>query len=154
MAKLPNPRRIKIHRNHTVEGAAYRLAVRKNTVRRWIKDGLPIVGGRGKTLILGHELRTFLEARRAKGKRPCPPGHLYCLKCRATREPAPGLTEYETITPTSGNLKALCPVCTTMMNRRIKWGDLDKFSDKRRSQVSASLSLRECSEPSLIVHSL
>lgn len=85
MAKLPNHRLVKIHRSYTVEDVARCLAVHKNTVRRWIKAGLPTVGGRGKTLILGSQLRSFLEARRKDAKRPCPPGHFYCLKCQAPR---------------------------------------------------------------------
>ncbi len=44
MAKLPNHRLVKIHRSYTVEDAARCLAVHKNTVRRWIKAGLPTVG--------------------------------------------------------------------------------------------------------------
>jgi len=47
LAKLPNHRLVKIHRIYTVEDAACCLAVHKNTVRRWIKAGLP-TGGRGK----------------------------------------------------------------------------------------------------------
>lgn len=39
------------------------LAVHKNTVRRWIKASLPTVGGRGKSLIPGSQLRPFLEGR-------------------------------------------------------------------------------------------
>jgi hypothetical protein len=154
MVKLPNPRRVKIHRNYTVEAAAYCLTVHKNTVRRWFREGLSIVSGRGRTLIIGSDLRAFLEARRAKGKCPCPPGHLYCLKCRTTRKPADGLTEYEAITPSSGNLKALCSICTTLMNRRIKRRDLGAFYlDPAVIGEHASLSLRERPEPSPIVHS-
>jgi predicted DNA-binding protein (UPF0251 family) len=43
LAKLPNYRLVKIHRIYTVEDAARCLAVHKNTVRRWIKAGLPTV---------------------------------------------------------------------------------------------------------------
>ncbi len=131
MAKLPNHRLVKIHRSYTVEDAAHCLAVHKNTVRRWIKAGLPTVGGRGKTLILGSQLRSFLEVRRKDAKRPCPTGHLYFLKCQAPRPPAAAMTEYIPITPTSGNLKALCPECTGIMYRRIKEADQAEFCAER-----------------------
>jgi DNA-binding transcriptional MerR regulator len=37
-----DPRRIKIHYSYTVKDAADALGTNKNTVRLWIKQGLPI----------------------------------------------------------------------------------------------------------------
>jgi len=154
LAKLPNYRLVKIHRIYTVEDTARCLAVHKNTVRRWIKAGLPTVGGHGKTLILGSELRLFLEVRRKNAKRPCPPGHFYCLKCQAPRPPAAAMTDYFPITPTSGNLKALCPECTGIMCRRIKEVDRGRFCEDRAVTLPQALPrLDECVDPCLIVHS-
>jgi len=42
--RVASPRRVKLHRNYSVEEAARYVAVHKNTVRRWIKDP-SIVGG-------------------------------------------------------------------------------------------------------------
>jgi Helix-turn-helix domain len=154
LAKLPDYRLVKIHRSYTVEDAAHCVAVHKNTVRRWIKAGLQTVGGRGKTLILGSELRPYLEAQRKDAKRPCPPGHFYCLKCRAPRPPAATMTEYIPMTPTSGNLKALCPVCTGIMFRRIKKVDQERFcAELAVAEPQVRPRLSECADPSLIVHS-
>jgi Helix-turn-helix domain len=154
LAKLPNHRLVKIHRIYTVEDAARCLTVHKNTVRRWIKTGLPTVGGRGKTLILGSQLRPYLESRRKAAKRPCPPGHFYCLKCQASRPPAAAMTEYIAITPTSGNLKALCPECTGIMFRRIKAADQGRFSAELVvATLQALPRLSECTDLSLNVHS-
>jgi hypothetical protein len=50
LAKLPNHHLVKIHRIYSVEDAAHCL-VHKITVRRWIKAGMPMVGGCGKNLI-------------------------------------------------------------------------------------------------------
>jgi len=154
MARYPNHRRVKIHRSYTVEDAADCLDVHKNTVRRWIKGGLPTVGGRGKTLILGHELRVHLEARRDTAKCPCPPGHFYCLRCRAPRPPAEGMTEYAPITASSGNLKALCPECMCIMHRRIRKADQARFSAEWVVTPPQALPhLDECATPSLNDHS-
>ena len=38
----PNPRLAKIHRNYTVEEIANLFGVHKNSVRNWVKGGLPI----------------------------------------------------------------------------------------------------------------
>jgi len=37
----PNPRLPKTHRNYSVEEAATLLGVHRNTVREWIRRGLP-----------------------------------------------------------------------------------------------------------------
>ena len=67
-ADHPNPRLIKIHRNYSVDEAARRLGVHKNTVRRWPKSGLERVEGKGLTIFRGPVLRAFLEERRQKAK--------------------------------------------------------------------------------------
>ena len=42
MAKRhPNHRQVKIHHNYTVEEIASLFGIHKNTVREWIKAGLP-----------------------------------------------------------------------------------------------------------------
>jgi hypothetical protein len=118
---------VKLHRNYSVEDAAKCVSAHKNTVRRWIKDGLPTIGGRGQTLILGSELRVFLKARRKRAKRPCPPGFMFCLKCREPRPPAGLMIDYVPLAATSGNLLGLCPKCSGLMFRRIKQADVARF---------------------------
>ena len=62
----PNPRLAKIHRNYTVEDVASLFGVHRNTVRAWVKHGLPTNDGRRPTLILGSHLAVFLAAKRTK----------------------------------------------------------------------------------------
>ena len=69
----PNHRLVKIHRNYTVEDIANLFGIHKNTVRRWIKDGLATIDDKRPMLILGHVLVAFLQSRRAKNKQPCKP---------------------------------------------------------------------------------
>ena len=114
-----NPRLIKLHRSYAVEEAALVLGKHKNTLRTWIKQGLPVMAAQRPALILGSELRAFLEARRKRAARPCAPGTIYCLKCRAPRRPALGMVDYIASNASGGNLKALCEICGTVMHRRI-----------------------------------
>ena len=123
----PNPRLAKIHRNYTVEEAAARLGRHKNTIRDWIKRGLPACKERRPALILGSELRKFLETKRSTGKRPCQPGELYCLRCRAPRMPAENMADYVPVTATVGKLIALCPDCGTLMNQRTSATKVERF---------------------------
>jgi hypothetical protein len=91
----PNPRLAKIHRNYTVEEIANLFGVHKNSVRNWVKGGLPTSDDRRPMLILGRDLVAFLHARRVKNKRPCQPGEIYCMRCRAAQRPAGDMAEYQ-----------------------------------------------------------
>lgn len=113
----PNHRRLKIHHNYTIEEIARRLAVHKNTVRTWIKDGLPTIDGKRPTLIHGREASTFLQNRRSKNKRTCRAGEIYCLRCRAAKRPAGDMADYLPMNEKVGNLRAICPDCDSIMHR-------------------------------------
>lgn len=126
----PNYRRVKIHYNYTVEEIAGRLDVHKNTVRAWIKDGLPTIDGKRPTVILGRELSTFLQNRRSKNKRTCPPGEIYCLRCRAAKIPAGNMAEYLPMNQKVGNLRAICPDCDSIMHRCVSIARLGQVVGK------------------------
>lgn len=117
-------RRIKIHRSYTISETAQRLGVHKNTVKAWLRGGLPHIRSPRPILILGHALRHFLGERRAKARKPCPIGHLFCFKCRAPRLPAGRMLDYEPFTKSSGNLKGICEVCETFIYRRVALGKI------------------------------
>lgn len=118
-ARRADPRQIKVHRPYSVDEAARALGVHRNTVRAWIEQGLPALATRRPTLILGSELRSFLEARRKRAKRPCVPGTIYCFKCRGPSRPALGMVDFVAQSATGGNLKALCERCGTVMHQGV-----------------------------------
>lgn len=120
----PNPRLAKIHRNYSVEEVAALYGIHRNTVRQWVKRGLPTSDDRRPMLILGRDLVSFLQARRAKNKRTCQPGEIYCMRCRAPQAPAGDMADYQPVTATLGNLIAICPQCNAMMNRRVSLAKL------------------------------
>ena len=77
MAKRhPNHRLVKIHRNYTVEEVAGLFGVHRNTVRAWVKRGLPMIDRKRPMLIHGRDLAAFLQARRLKNKQTCQPGEI------------------------------------------------------------------------------
>lgn len=116
-----NPRRAKQLQTYTVEEVARLYAVHRNTVRGWVKTGgLTPLDGKRPILVMGATLRGFLEVRRAKAKRPCPPGHLYCFGCRVPRPPALGMADFVPQPKGAGKLTAVCATCGTLMHRRAR----------------------------------
>jgi hypothetical protein len=116
--RRPNYRLVKIHRSYTVEDIARLFGIHKNTVRAWVRVGLPTCDGKRPILILGRDLAAYLKARRTKNKRPCKPGEIYCVRCRAPKRPAGDMAEYQPNTATLGNLVGICPDCDSMIYRR------------------------------------
>jgi excisionase family DNA binding protein len=100
---------VKIHRNYTVEEVARLFGCHKNSVRRWIKSGLPVLDDRRPMLIHGSDLRAFLESQRKKSKQRCKPGQLYCVACREPKAPAGSIVDYIPATSSSGNLRVSAP---------------------------------------------
>lgn len=140
----PNYRLVKIHLNYTVEEIANLFGSHKNTVRAWIKTGLPTIDDKRPVLILGRELAAFLKSRRAKKKQKCQPGEMYCLRCRAPKIPDGNMVDYEVVTEKIGNLVAICPDCYLTMNRRVSFAKLDQVIGKM--DITFSQALRHINE--------
>ena len=122
--KRINPRLAKLHRSFTVFELAELLGVHRNTVRQWIKEGLPVLDGAKPILILGSEFQAWWAKRTNARNRPCQPGQLYCFKCREPKAPAFGMVDYTAKNAVTGNLKAMCETCGTMMHRRTRRADI------------------------------
>jgi excisionase family DNA binding protein len=152
-ARSPNRRSIKIHRNYTVEEAARATGCAKGTIRRWIKSSaLPTITDRKPNLILGGDLFDYLKARATSGPK-LQLSECYCLKCRAPREPALGMADYVPLTPTTGNLRALCSICTTVMHKAIPLGALAALAGILDVTVQqAGKHLTDTAKPSLNDH--
>ena len=137
--RRPNPCLAKIHRNYTVEEIAILYDVHKNTVRQWIKDGLPTIDDRRPMLVLGRDLGEFLHNKRQKNKRTCKPGEIYCVGCREPRTPAGDMADYQAVTETLGNLVGICPHCDAMMYRRVNPTKLEQIRGKLNITIPQAL---------------
>ena len=134
-----------------MDEAAKIVRSHKNTVRNWLEQGLNTVDAHRPILIRGADLKEFLVARRLRGKSPCAPGQLYCVRCRAPKDPTAQSAEYIAITAASGNLKGTCPDCGTHIYRRVSLrrlasvtGDLTVLFSQGQQRIT------DCAVPSVI----
>jgi hypothetical protein len=121
-----NPQLIKIHRPYSVAEVARLFGIDRITVRRWITAGLPVVDQARPILIRGRDLKEFLEERRSRSKRRCPPGEMYCFKCRLPRRPARGIAYLSFESDWCGRLVGLCSVCGIRMSRLVSMHKLEQ----------------------------
>ena len=124
--RLPNPRLVKINRDYLVSEITAVLGIHKNTVRNWIRNGLPTVDNRKPLMVRGIVLREYLTAKRRARKQASPPGHLFCLRCKVPQKPHPGLTDVIVTTNGSVSIRGFCPVCETLMHRRASAAQLSE----------------------------
>jgi hypothetical protein len=52
-----------------------------------------------------------------KEQASCQPGEIYCVRCRAPKQPAGEMAEYQPMTESHGNLMGFCPDCEGMIFR-------------------------------------
>jgi hypothetical protein len=153
LAKSYNPRRAKLHRSYTVSEFAAVFGVTRASVRAWIKAGLRTIRTSGPLLILGADAQTFLGRRQQVRRRTCPPGSIYCLKCREPEPPEPGTLFLEFLKATSGNLRGRCSVCGSGMNRRVNLAKLDASGFGHARLTLGAPHLVDSAAPSLKRHS-
>lgn len=122
----PNYRLVKIHRSYTVDEAARRLEVHRQTIREWIKRGLQTCNDRRPTLILGRHLVPFLKTTRQRARRPCAAGELYCVRCRVPRRPRGDAAQLEIRTRSLATLVGTCPQCSAVMYRTLNLAKLNE----------------------------
>ncbi|MEQ1942334.1 MerR family DNA-binding transcriptional regulator [Mesorhizobium sp. VNQ89] len=130
-------RKIKRNRPYTPDEAAHLTGVTPVTIRRWRERGLMSIPETRPAIILGCDLIDFVKAQQTP-KQHCQPHECYCLKCRAPRAPAFDEVEIIVINVRSGNMRALCCECTTVMHKRIPLAAVDAL----RSEHGLTVTLR------------
>ncbi|EKO3415607.1 helix-turn-helix domain-containing protein [Vibrio fluvialis] len=144
MSKRLNPNIAKIHRSYTVGEAAEAYKVHKKTVRNWIRNGLPVIDEMRPLLILGTDLRWFLQQQRDGKKHQCKEGEVYCLKCRAPRKPKPETAKFVQPENGTGRMFARCSECDSKVNRFFSWRQLEAIQQEFKVERAESTKTHNC----------
>lgn len=117
-------RRVKLHRSYTVEELSDVTGATEPTVRNWLRRGLPALTSRRPTLILGRDVRAFLDVEANRRKRPTPIGKFFCFRCKECHPPALGIADFLPLGPSHGRLVAICEGCEGTLSRIVSARDL------------------------------
>ena len=98
----------------------------------------------------GARVRTQASRTCCGGKRPSPPGHLYCFKCREPKPPAEGVVIVQAISDKVSNISAVCPTCGGTMYRRASNHRLKEFEANSGGPLPKAVPrIGETTDPSL-----
>jgi hypothetical protein len=119
----------KTHRTYTVAEAAELYDVHRNTVLNWHKNGLQPIESKRPLLFHGTALNGFHAERRARVKRKCAPGELYCVGCREPVRPAGGLFDAKPLTHSTWKVTGICKKCGCLISQRVNRSRLSAFEE-------------------------
>ena len=129
MARRPSHRALRAARSYTLEEAAAALGVSLGTIRNWVRKGLPIMKAQRPFLVLGEDLKIFVQAETGKRRATLQPTELYCLTCKAPRTPMGMMVDCIAQTPTTARLMGLCEVCGGTCNRMISRAKINPYRE-------------------------
>lgn len=95
------------------------MRLHPQTVRGWIKKGLPTIDNRQPMLIYGEDLKTFLGKQNEASKCQTDFGEMFCMKCQEATKPKGRRVQLEQVNGFV-RAKAHCRECHTIMNKSYK----------------------------------
>lgn len=117
MARRFSYARIKSHRNYEIEELAVCVGVTPQTVRTWVREGMPAITDKRPFLVIGCLAKAFLKEREAARRVKRGEGDFYCVRCKEPRKAAMDFTEIATMANGRRVLKGFCETCETPCRR-------------------------------------
>lgn len=137
MKKNYNLRLIKTRESYTSKRISQELEVHPRTVQNWFQEGLQPVENKRPFLVMGYELKQFLEKKLATRKTSLLPYEFYCTKCRKAVKPTNNNVQLVISERTIGNqgframtVKGICENCNSKINRFSHTGKLEEIKQK------------------------
>lgn len=122
-------RRVSKHQSYSVQEIAELFDLHKQTVLRWLKDGLCTIDSHKPYLIYGEELQNFLRTKRVEQRRPCKPDEFYCCRCRKPRKLANNSAELTVLKSQKLRLQGKCQTCSCSVFRMTSPNHLGEISN-------------------------
>ncbi len=144
-----NLARIKNNLSYFVPEVCESLGVHKNTVRQWLKKGLPKNDAIKPLLIHGSELKAFLAAQQSARKQPCNPEQCYCFKCKQPRSVWSGVVDIHLCNSKVINIVGLCEHCERQINKRSSVNNIPQIANTFIIQAVHNSHIIETLPPSL-----
>lgn len=119
MARNYNPRKAKEARSYTVEELAELYDCHQHTVYNWVKSGLQPIDDQFPMLINGATVNQFHRQNRQSARQKCGPTELFCLSCRAPRNPDPDTIKLRPMPLGSAVATGHCSTCGRGMRQNV-----------------------------------
>lgn len=114
--KKISPKKLNSYIAYSIKELMELLGIDHKTVTRWIEDGLKIVEGSKKPiLIMGQDVKDFLNQRQQKKKFKLKRSEFLCFHCRQPTNAKKGSIRIK-----NGKKLAVCRVCSSKISRTIK----------------------------------
>ena len=123
MPKSYNTRLIQRNHAYTILEVCALYKVHKCTVRGWRKNGLPIDDQNWPPIIMGYDLKNYLDNKQEARKCPLQEDEFYCSKCKRARRSKPDKISFENSEIKLGsiykkaNIIGECEVCSGRLTR-------------------------------------
>lgn len=125
---------LKTRESYSTKRISQEIKVHPRTVQSWFKEGLQPIENKKPFLVMGYELKRFLEEK-LKGRRTkLNPDEFYCTKCREAVRPTDKDVWISVSCRTIGNqgfksmtVKGICENCNSKINRFSHTGKLEEL---------------------------
>lgn len=145
--RKPDLRLIRPTKTYKPEEIAQTLRRSLGTVRRWLRDGLPTLGGPGSPLVEGEALRAWLKQRWASRKTKCGSDELFCFKCQAPRRPQVGSVSVKSRNAKTLSISAKCGECGTRMHQAGAVAKRTEIVERFRAFATETSRIAGCDDP-------
>jgi hypothetical protein len=133
MAKKYKTKLIKTRDSYTSKQISELFNVHLKTVQFWVKEGLPVISNK-PILIMGYELKLFLDNKQQNRKCKLESDQFYCTKCRKAVRSTDNDVWLELTGKTIGKnnyqeivIKGVCDECLSRVNRFSHFGRIEEI---------------------------
>lgn len=134
MSKTYNIRLVKYRESYTLKQISETLNVHPRTIQEWRHEGLKTISTEKPFLVMGYDLKEFLNKKLQSRKTKLEANQFYCTKCRNAVTSKNNEVHLTSLNKTIGNqgfkgliVKGICKECGTKLNKFSHEGRLEEL---------------------------